>query len=82
MAASRLLAVLTSDPEGPVVRHRWRAYQAHLARAGIVLEIVAWPKSRSRRRFALSRAAAADGVVLSSRLLNAWDRLRLRRRGG
>jgi len=78
--ASRLLAVLSSDPEGPVVRHRWRAYEAHLARAGIVLEVVPWPKSRSRRRFALQRASAADGVVMSSRLLNALDRRRLRRR--
>lgn len=80
MPPSRLLAVLTSDPDGPVVRHRWRAYETHLARAGIVLEIVPWPKSRSRRRFALARATAADGVIMSSRLLGAWDRRRLRHR--
>ncbi len=80
MVSSRLLAVLTSDPDGPVVRHRWRAYETHLAAAGIVLEIVPWPKSRRKRRFALQRASAADGVVLSSRLINLGDVRRLRRR--
>jgi glycosyltransferase involved in cell wall biosynthesis len=45
-----------------------------------VLEVVSWPKSRARRRLALQRASAADGVVLSSRLLTALDRRRLRRR--
>ncbi len=80
MRASRLLAVITSDPEGPVVRHRWRAYETHLAQAGIVLEVVAWPKRWSARRFALQRASAADGVVLSSRLITSLDARRLRRR--
>jgi len=80
MEASRLLAVITSDPEGPVVRHRWRAYETDLARAGIVLEVVPWPKSWSARRFALQRASAADGVVLSSRLPSVRDGRRLRRR--
>jgi glycosyltransferase involved in cell wall biosynthesis len=78
--ASRLLAVLSSDPAGPVVRHRWRAYEEALARAGIVLEVVPWPKSLAGRRFALRRASAADGVVLASRLLTRRDVRRLRRR--
>jgi len=78
--ASRLLAVLTSDPKGPVVRHRWRAYETHLAQAGIVLEIVSWPKKGNGRRLALQRASAADGVVLSSRLLTVRDTRRLRQR--
>jgi len=80
MAAPRLLAVISSDPSGPVVRHRWRAYETHLARAGVVLEVVPWPKRWTERRFALQRASAADGVVLSSRLPTVRDTRRLRRR--
>lgn len=80
MPASRLLTVITSAPRGPVARHRWSAYAEDLARAGVVLELVAWPKSWRRRRFALQRASAADGVVLSSRLLTVHDVRRLRRR--
>jgi len=78
--ATRLLAVLTSDPEGPVVRHRWRAYEQHLAGAGIALEIVPWSKGLAARRASLQRASQADGVVLSSRLVNRHDLSRLRRR--
>jgi hypothetical protein len=78
--ASRLLTVISSDPEGPVARHRWRAYATHLAAAGIVVEVVPWPKNWRRRRFALERSSAAEGVVLSSRLLTVRDVGRLRRR--
>ena len=53
MIASRLLAVLTSNPEGPVVRHRWKAYERHLAEAGVSLEIVPWRKGIGPRRAAL-----------------------------
>jgi len=80
VVATRLLAVISSDPEGPVVRHRWKAYERHLADAGIALEVVAWPKGVPRRRAALRRASQADGVILSSRLLNAFDTKRLRQR--
>lgn len=80
MIASRLLAVLTSNPEGPVVRHRWRAYERHLAGAGVALEIVPWPKGLGARRAALERAGQADGVVIASRLLNTFDLKRLRQR--
>ena len=80
MPASRLLAVLTSDPDGPVVRHRWQAYGRFLADAGIVLEVVPWTKRPGQRRRALQRASTADGVVLSSRLLGVRDVRRLRRR--
>lgn len=80
MIASRLLAVISSDPDGPVVRHRWAAYERHLAGAGIAMEIVPWRKGLGPRRAALRRASQADGVVLSSRLVNLFDLTRLRRR--
>jgi hypothetical protein len=80
VVATRLLAVISSDPGGPVVRHRWKAYESHLAAAGIALEVVAWPKALARRRAALRRASQADGVILSSRLLSAFDAQRLRQR--
>ena len=80
MPTGQLLVVLSSDPDGPVVRHRWRAYEAALAAAGIVLEVVPWTKRPGQRRLALQRCSIADGVVLSSRLLAGRDVKRLRRR--
>lgn len=80
MPATRLLAVLTSDPQGPVVRHRWRYFADALEAAGIVLEVVPWPKGLASRRRALHRVAAADGVVVSSRLLRVADLRRVRQR--
>ncbi len=76
----RLLVVLSSDPEGPVVRHRWRAFETALAEAGIVLEVVGWPKEIEGRRHALHRVETADGVVVSSRLLAVGDTRAVRRR--
>jgi glycosyltransferase involved in cell wall biosynthesis len=78
--AARLLVVLTSDPDGPVVRHRWRAFAPALEAAGIVLEVVDWPKDPDGRRRALHRAETADGVVVSSRLLRMRDTKAMRRR--
>ncbi len=78
--ADRLLAVLSSDPEGPVVRHRWRAYADALLGAGIVLEVVPWPRSPRGRFRALTRASVADGLVISSRLVRRVDLRRLRHR--
>lgn len=80
MPAARLLVVLTSDPDGPVVRHRWRAFAPALEAAGIVLEVVDWPKDPEGRRHAFHRAETADGVVVSSRLLRMRDTKALRRR--
>ncbi len=80
MTRPRLLVVLSSDPRGPVVRHRWRAYADALQAAGVVLEVTSWPKDRLGRRAALHRAEIADGVVVSSRLLTRPDVRRLRRR--
>lgn len=80
MSSSRLLVVLTSSPDGPVVRHRWRAYERALADAGIVLEVVAWPKDKASRRLALHRVESSEGVVVSSRLLRRADTKAVRRR--
>jgi hypothetical protein len=72
--------VLSSDPEGPVVRHRWRAFEEALGARDIVLEVVEWPKDLEGRRHAMHRAETADGVVVSSRLLRPADTSNLRRR--
>ena len=34
--STRLLLVISSEPEGPSVRHRWRTFAADLERVGIV----------------------------------------------
>lgn len=80
MPQPRLLVVLSSDPSGPVVRHRWRAFGPALAAAGVVLEVVDWPKDAEGRRHALHRVETADGVVVSSRLLAIGDTRAVRRR--
>ena len=80
MSSPRLLVVLSSDPEGPVVRHRWRAFAPSLAAAGVVLEVVDWPKDVAGRRHALHRVETADGAVVSSRLLAVGDTRAVRRR--
>jgi hypothetical protein len=77
---TRLLLVISSEPDGPSVRHRWLAYGADLERAGIVVHVAPWPKDDAARHATLVRASNADGVVLSRRLLpRRWAR-RLRRR--
>lgn len=80
MSPPQLLVVLSSDPEGPVVRHRWEAYRAALEAEGIVLEVVDWPKAKEARRHALHRVETADGTVVSSRLLKVDDTRAVRRR--
>lgn len=78
--ATRLLLVISSEPDGPSVRHRWRAFAGDLEAAGVVLQVAPWPKDRAGRHATLVRAAGADGVVLSRRLLPRPWALRLRRR--
>lgn len=78
--ATRLLLVISSEPDGPSVRHRWRAFAPALERAGVVLQVAGWPKDRAGRQATLVRAAGADGVVLSRRLLPRPWALRLRQR--
>lgn len=78
--ATRLLLVISSEPDGACVRHRWSAYAPDLEREGVVLQVAAWPKDERGREAALVRASNADGVVLSRRLLpRRWAR-RLRQR--
>jgi hypothetical protein len=78
--ATRLLLVISSEPDGPSVRHRWRTYEADLAREGLVLQVAPWPKDGRGREAALVRASGADGVVLSRRLLPRGWATKLRRR--
>jgi glycosyltransferase involved in cell wall biosynthesis len=78
VTALRTLAVLTSDPDGPVVRHRFRAYTAALQDRGIALDVVPWPKGGRARRAALQRLRAARAAVVSSRLLTLRDVARVR----
>jgi hypothetical protein len=77
--AQRTLLVLSSDPDGPVVRHRWTAFSGALARAGVALDVCEWPKDPRGRRRALARARSAAGVVVSSRLLAAAGARAVRR---
>jgi hypothetical protein len=77
---TRLLLVISSEPQGPVVRHRWQAFAGDLERAGVVVQVAEWTKDARQRQAVLVRASNADGVVLSRRLLpRAWAR-RLRHR--
>lgn len=80
MPARRTLLVLSSDPGGPVVRHRFLAYREALGARGIDLEVVAWTKRRRDRRDALERVARAGATVVASRLLSRRDVRRLRER--
>jgi hypothetical protein len=77
---TRLLLVISSEPDGPSVRHRWLAYADDLERAGVVVHVAPWPKDEAGRHAALVRASNADGVVLSRRLLPRGFARRLRRR--
>ncbi len=80
MIARRVLLILTSDPDGPVVRHRWLAYRDALGAKGIDVEVAPWPKKPSARREALARAERAGQVLVASRLLRGADVRRLRER--
>jgi hypothetical protein len=76
----RTLLVVSSNPDGPGVRHRWRAYAPHLARAGVALEVAAWGDDFASRSDAVRRAASAAGAVIASRLLSGPGLRALRRR--
>ncbi len=78
--STRLLLVISSEPDGPSVRHRWRTFAGDLERAGIVVQVAEWPKATRGREAALVRAGGADGVVVSRRLLTKRYALRLRDR--
>ena len=75
---TRRLAVLSAEPAGPSVRHRWVRSAPWLEREGLALEVVPLPKESGDRSGAFARAAAADLVVLQRRLLRHGDFRRLR----
>jgi len=75
---TRRLAVLSAEPSGPSVRHRWLRLGPFLAEAGLRLEVVPLPREHGERGEAFARAGAADLVVLSRRLLRTADFDRLR----
>ena len=80
MAATRPLVVVTSEPDGPVVRHRVLAFRDALLAAGIAVEVAAWTKAWLARRRVLERAEAAGHALVLSRLLKPADVTRLRER--
>lgn len=75
---TRRIAVLSTEPSGPSVRHRWLRLAPFFAEAGLALEVVELPKEHGARGEAFARAGAADLVVLSRRLLRTADFDRLR----
>jgi hypothetical protein len=77
---ARTVLGIAADPGGPVVRHRVLAFAPALARAGIRVEVVAWPKGPFARRSVLGRAKRAGAAWVIGRLLNRADVLRLRSR--
>jgi hypothetical protein len=79
VSAGTTLVVLTSEPKGPVVRRRVEAYREALARQGVAIEVVAWPKNPIARLQAIGRAKAAGNALVCSRLLSVRDVFRLRR---
>ncbi|MCK6481269.1 MAG: glycosyltransferase [Planctomycetes bacterium] len=75
---SARLAVLSAEPGGPSVRHRWTRLAPLLAEAGLDLEVVELPKAGGARREAFARAGSAAVTVLQRRLLRSADFERLR----
>jgi len=70
---TRRVAVLSADPAGPSVRHRWVSLAPRLEEEGLALELVLLPKGGRGRVDAFGRAARADLVVLQRRLLRTAD---------
>jgi len=72
------VAVLTAEPDGPSVRHRWTRLAAPFAAGGLAIEVLELPREGPGRGAAFDRAAAADVAVLQRRLLRHADFDRLR----
>jgi glycosyltransferase involved in cell wall biosynthesis len=72
------LALLSAEPDGPSVRHRWLRIAPHLAAEGLALEVVPLPQGGAERSAAFARVAGAVLVVLQRRLLRSADFARLR----
>ena len=68
------LGVLTSDPDGPVVRHRVEALRPAYAAAGVgEIEVAAIPKRLTARALLFRRFARHDGVLLVRKLFTAAE---------
>jgi hypothetical protein len=80
MSARRTVVVITSDPDGPVIRRRVLAFAPLLEAAGISLEIGPGPKGWMKRKETLARAERAGHAWVVSRLLRVADVERLRER--
>lgn len=77
--ASLRLAVLAESSDGPVVRHRVRAVEAHLRAAGFgTIDVAAVPKGFTRRAARFREFAAHDLVVLQRRLFMRFELMHLR----
>ena len=68
------VVVLTEDPDGPSVRHRWRYAAPYLERAGVTIEILSVQPASARTR-AFAAAAAADLTVVHRKMFR-WPDLR------
>lgn len=80
MSVARTIVVISSEPDGAVVRRRVLAFREHFARADISIEIAPWPKGWLRRKETLVRAEKAGNALVCSRLLREADVARLRER--
>ncbi|MEN8150092.1 MAG: glycosyltransferase family 4 protein [Planctomycetota bacterium] len=73
MSAIRVV-VLTEDPDGPSVRHRWRYAAPYLEHAGVAIEIL--PVQPAAAREAAFEAAAAADLTVVHRKMFRWPDLR------
>ena len=80
MSAPRTIVVITSDPEGPVIRRRVLAFRPQLEARDITIDIAPWPKGWMKRKETLARAEKAGHAWVVSRLLRVADVERLRER--
>jgi glycosyltransferase involved in cell wall biosynthesis len=72
------IAVLTEDPDGPSVRHRFALAAPRLSALGVEVEILP-VEPREVRPESFRRAAGADLVVIHRKLFRLPDLYRLRR---
>ncbi len=71
--------VLSADPDGPSVRHRWVRPAPLLEAGGVGVEVLRLPDDGAARAEAFAEAAGADVAVLQRRLLRTADFARLLR---
>lgn len=76
------VTVLSAEPDGPSVRHRWVNLAPRFEEAGIGLAVVPLPAEGKDRSDAFAEAGEGDVTVLSRRLLRSADFARLLRSVG